>query len=126
MIDYRNYNVWKLSHELVLKIYPLLHLYPKYEERNVIDQIRRAVVSIPTNIAEGCGKDTQKELVRYLYIASGSAHEVDYLLLLSRDLRYLADADYYALQNDIVSIKKMLASLINKIRIAINNESNKG
>ncbi|MTH30916.1 four helix bundle protein [Myroides pelagicus] len=59
-------------------------------------------------------------------MASGSAHEVEYLLLLSRDLRYIRDAEYYALQNDIVSIKKMFASLINKIKIAINNESNKG
>ncbi|AJA68116.1 four helix bundle protein [Myroides odoratimimus] len=122
MIDYRNYNVWKLSHELVLKIYPLLNLYPKYEERNLIDQIRRAVVSIPTNIAEGCGKDTQKELVRYLYIASGSAHEVEYLIFLSKDLGYLNENDFYSVQNDIVSIKKMLVVLIKRIRETMDSK----
>lgn len=120
MIDYRNYHVWKISHQLVLKLYPIIKTYPLYEQNNVVDQLRRAVVSIPTNIAEGCGKDTQKELIRYLYISSGSAHEVEYLLLLSKDLGYLSDIDYFQLQESIVSIKKMLAVLIKKIKQAMS------
>lgn len=63
MIDYKKYNVWHISHQLVLKIYIITNAFPKSEQFNLIDQMKRAAVSIPTNIAEGCGRETQKELV---------------------------------------------------------------
>lgn len=119
MVDYRNYKVWQVSHQFVLKVYPILKIYPQQEQHNLVDQLKRAVVSIPTNIAEGCGKDTQKELIRYLYIASGSAHEVEYLLFLSKELGYIHKEVYTILNQDIVSIKKMLAVLIKKIKEAV-------
>ncbi|MGG5507046.1 four helix bundle protein [Myroides sp. C20-1] len=91
-----------------MKTYLVLQAFPSYKQFNLTDQLRRAVVSIPTNIVEGCSKDTQKELIRYLYISSGSTHEVEYLLLLSKDLGYLKEIDYLQLQEDVVSIKKCL------------------
>ena len=78
MIDYRKYNVWQKAHQLVLDTYSVTAMFPKTEQFNLISQINRAAVSIPTNIAEGCGRQTQKELIRFLYISSGSAHELEY------------------------------------------------
>ena len=115
MVDYRKYNVWQKAHQLVLELYNVTESFPKKEQFNLISQINRAVVSVPTNIAEGCGRETQKELIRYLYIASGSAHELDYLILLSKDLNYIDGGLYDELSLKITEIKKMLASLIRKI-----------
>jgi len=115
MIDYKKYNVWQKSHQLVLNIYPITATFPKSEQFNLISQINRASLSIPTNIAEGCGRETQKELMRFLYISSGSAHELEYLLLVSKDLKFIDENLYTQLYSDINEIKRMLASLIRKI-----------
>jgi len=116
MIDYKKYNVWQKSHKLVLKVYAMTNTFPKSEQFNLISQINRASISIPTNIAEGCGREAQKELIRYLYISSGSAHELEYLILISKDLKFINDKTVEGLLSEIISIKKMLASLINKIK----------
>lgn len=115
MIDYRKYNVWKKSHQLVLDVYSITSKFPKAEQFNLISQINRAVVSIPTNIAEGCGRETQKELIRFLYVSSGSTHELEYLLFLSTELKYLELEISKKILSDIDEIKRMLASLIRKI-----------
>lgn len=115
MIDYRKYVVWQKSHQLVLDIYPVTSTFPKSEQFNLISQINRACISIPTNIAEGCGRETQKELIRFLYISSGSAHELEYLLLVSKDLNFIDENLYTKLHSDINEIKRMLAVLIRKI-----------
>ena len=115
MVDYKKYTVWQKSHLLVLDIYPITATFPKSEQFNLISQINRACLSIPTNIAEGCGRETQKELIRFLYISSGSAHELEYLLLVSKDLKFIDENLYIKLYSDINEIKKMLASLIRKI-----------
>ncbi|MFC6860610.1 four helix bundle protein [Zunongwangia atlantica] len=120
MIDYRKYTVWQKSHQLVLEIYSLTAYFPESEKFNLVSQIKRAAVSIPTNIAEGCGRETQKELVRFLFISSGSAHELEYLLLLSKDLKYINQEKYEAASAKIIEIKKMLASLIRKINSTIH------
>lgn len=114
MIDYRKYNVWKKSHQLVLDVYSVTSNFPKVEQFNLISQINRAVVSIPTNIAEGC-RETQKELIRFLYISSGSTHELEYLVFLSTELNYLEVEVSKKILSDIDEIKRMLASLIRKI-----------
>ena len=115
MVDYRKYKVWQKSHTLVLEIYKLTLFFPRKEQYNIISQINRAAVSIPTNIAEGCGRQTQKELIRFLYIAAGSAHEMEYLFLLSIDLNYIDNEKYEMLSLKISELKKMLSSLISKI-----------
>ncbi|MFC1508842.1 four helix bundle protein [Candidatus Omnitrophota bacterium] len=78
MKDFRQLEVWKRSHELTLKIYKLTKSFPKEELYGVTSQIRRAALSIPTNIAEGCGRKGDVELSRFLVISLGSASELDY------------------------------------------------
>ncbi len=79
-------------------------------------QIRRSSASIPANIAEGCGRNGDRELTRFLQIAMGSASEVEYHLLLAHDLGIVGERDYEQLNNNIVEVKRMLAALIKKTR----------
>nr|WP_299337697.1 four helix bundle protein [Allomuricauda sp.] len=116
MVNYRNYKVWQRSHDLVLEIYRVTENYPESEQFGLVSQMRRASISVPTNIAEGCGRETQKELVRFLYISSGSAHELDYLVLISQELGFLATSKSEILLKEIDEIKKMLAALIMAIK----------
>lgn len=119
MVNYKNYLVWQKSHKLVFEVYKILEIFPKDEQFNLVSQIKRASISIPTNIAEGCGRETQKELIRFLYISSGSAHELDYLVLISTELGFVSNEKSTFLLNEIEEIKKMLASLIVKIKSTI-------
>ncbi len=89
MVDYRNYKVWQKSHNLVLDIYKTTRSLHKTEQFNFVSQINRSVLSIPTNIVEGCGRETRKELIRFLYISSGSAHELGYLILAASELNFI-------------------------------------
>ncbi len=89
MRDFKKYDIWQLSHLLTLDIYKLTSEFPKEEIYNLTSQIRRASSSIPTNISEGCGRNSDKEFNQFLNIALGSANETEYLLILSRDLQYL-------------------------------------
>ena len=83
---------------------------------NLTSQINRSCISIPANIAEGCGRETQKELVRFLYISSGSAHELEYLLLVSSDLEFIGKKETKEILSSIAEIKKMLFALITTIK----------
>jgi len=119
MIDYKKYNVWQKAHQLVLDVYVITATFPKTEQFNLISQINRAAVSVPTNIAEGCGRETQKELIRFLYIASGSAHELEYLILLSTDLKFISKEKSEKITSELTEIKKMLGALIKKINATL-------
>ena len=88
-MHWKDLDVWKKSHELVLKVYEVSKRFPKNETYAAVDQIRRAVTSIPANIVEGQSKNTTKEYIQFLYNARGSLEEVRYFLLLSKDLGYL-------------------------------------
>lgn len=116
MVDYRNYTVWKKAHALVLDIYKTTRSFPSEEKFNLISQINRAALSIPTNIVEGCGRETQKEFLRFLHISSGSAFELEYLILVSTDLNFIDSVDSKKLMTEIMEIKKMLYALIQKIK----------
>jgi four helix bundle protein len=94
MKDFRDLMVWEKSHCLTLDIYGRTASFPKHELYGLTSQIRRCSASLGANIAEGCGKRGSNEFQRYLQIASGSASELDYHLLLSRDLGFLPEADY--------------------------------
>jgi four helix bundle protein len=89
MRDFRKYEVWQLSHSLVLDIYSISKNFPKEEQFNITSQLRRACASIPTNISEGCGRNSDKEFNQFLNIALGSASETEYLIILSQDLNLL-------------------------------------
>jgi four helix bundle protein len=116
MGDFHRLAVWKKSHQLTLRIYAASGSFPRGEQYSLTSQLRRAASSIPANIAEGCGRDTDPELARYCGIALGSASELEYHLLLSRDLTYLADDLYQELTREVDEVKRMLASLITRIR----------
>lgn len=115
MRDFRKYNVWEQSHKLTLDIYSLTKNFPSEEKYGLTSQIRRACSSIPTNIAEGCGKISEKDFARYLGISFGSASELEYLILLSKDLNFIDNEKYQLIHQEIVAIKKQLYHLINKI-----------
>jgi four helix bundle protein len=119
VIDFKTLKVWSKAHEMTLVIYQTTQHFPPDERYGLTSQMRRASASIPTNIAEGCGRDSDGELARFCQIALGSAHELDYQLLLARDLGYLDNMDYARLNNAIQEIEKMLYSFIRKIRTRI-------
>jgi four helix bundle protein len=110
MRDFRNIKAWEKSHSLTLGIYKATTKFPSHEQFGLTAQVRRASVSIPSNIAEGCGRNTENELKRFLEIALGSASEVEYQLLLARDLHYLDSATYTELSNQVIEVKKMLSA----------------
>ena len=116
MKDFRQLKVWEKSHQLALAIYNATKEFPKEELYGLTSQIRRASMSIPTNIAEGCGRNTDAEFARFLQIAMGSASETEYQLLLSNDLGFLNKEQYDKLNIDVTEIKRMLASLLKTLR----------
>ena len=116
MRDFRKLQVWERSHELTLKIYELTSQFPREEIYGLTNQIRRACTSIPTNIAEGCGRESTADFARFLQIAMGSASETEYLILLAHNLKYFNAKQYVELTDAIVSVKKMLTSLLKNIR----------
>ena len=116
MQDFKDLIVWKKAHENVLLIYRLSKGFPKEEQFGLTNQLRRAATSIPTNIAEGAGKSTQKDFANFLQTSLGSAQEVEYLLLLSYELKYLNQQDYSKINLLNNEVKAMLNSLIKKVR----------
>ena len=101
---------------MTLAIYKATRVFPKEELYGLTSQIRRSGASIPANIAEGCGRDGDRELSRFLQIAMGSASEVEYHLLLAYNLGFLEERDYEQLNSEVVEVKRMLAALIKKTR----------
>ncbi len=118
MRDFRQLRVWEDSHRLTLDIYRITNRFPKEELFSLTGQIRRSVVSIPSNIAEGCGRGTNKEYAQFLQIAMGSASELDYQFLLSRDLGYLNASNYKRINDKIIRVKRQLVALLRKVREA--------
>ena len=115
MKDFRRLQVWTKAHRLTLEIYRTTSQFPREELYGLTSQLRRCSASMGANIAEGCGKDGNRELFRFLQIASGSASELDYHLLLSRDLNYINDSEYQRLGKQLLEFRRMLTSLIKKV-----------
>jgi four helix bundle protein len=116
MQNFRNLKVWHKAHTVTLDVYCRTALFPKHEMFGLTSQIRRAAASIGANIAEGCGRDGDAELCRFLQIAMGSASELEYHLLLSRDLEFLNGSEYNLLNREVTEVKRMLSTLINSIK----------
>jgi len=112
MQDFQKLSVWKKSHALTLEVYAVTRSFPKDELYSLTSQTRRSAASIPANIAEGCGRDGGADLARFLQIALGSASELEYHLLLARDLRFLEGESWRELTSAVCEIKQMLTSLI--------------
>lgn len=110
MKDFKKLKVWEKSHRLVLAVYKVTTKFPRNELYALTSQIRRACVSIPANIAEGCGRSGDAELARFLQFSMGSASELEYLLLLAHDLEFLKSSDYERLTSQVLEAKRMLTS----------------
>ncbi|MBL7733307.1 MAG: four helix bundle protein [Chitinophagaceae bacterium] len=118
MQNYKELKVWAKAHSFTLKVYEVTKLFPREELYSLTNQLRRAASSVPANIAEGCGKNSQADFANYLNIALGSANEAEYYLILSKDLGYISVANFEPLIKSVNEIKAMLISFITKIRKA--------
>lgn len=116
MKNFRDLVVWQKAHQLTLNVYRATAHFPREESFGLTSQLRRAASSVAANIAEGGGRSGQAEFAWFLHVAAGSANEVEYHLLLARDLGYLIEADYARLLNELIEVKKMLAALISKTK----------
>ncbi len=116
MRDFKKYEVWQLSREFCSSIYSKTKDYPKEELYGLTSQIRRATVSIPTNISEGCGKNSDKEFANFINISLGSALEVENLLIISNDLGYMDKEVFKNFETKINTIKRKLYTLHQKLK----------
>ena len=115
MRDYRKYKVWELGHEITLEVYKLTQDFPKQEMYGITSQMRRASSSIPANIAEGCGRESDAEFKRFLVISQGSANELEYFTVLAKDLGYVKESVFLKLNDKVDKARRSLNSLINKL-----------
>ena len=115
MKDFHELKVWQKAHQLTLAVYLITATLPREELYGLTSQIRRSCSSIPANLAEGCGRNGDAEFARFCSIAMGSASELEYHLLLSRDLKLIKSKDYEELAQRTIEVKRMLTALIQKL-----------
>jgi four helix bundle protein len=118
MRDYQKYEMWIEAHQVALLVYnQVAPRIPRTEQFGLTSQLKRAACSVPLNIAEGCGRNSEKDFVHFLDMSLGSAHELEYCILLVKDLGYLEIDEFIPLNRKINSIKAMLITLIKMIRV---------
>jgi four helix bundle protein len=113
--NYKELNVWQKSYKLCLDVYRITASFPKEEKFGLTSQVRRSAVSVPSNIAEGYGRKTTADYVRYLYIAYGSNCELETQMMLSRDLDYIGNAAIKEYIDEINEVERMLKALIKSL-----------
>jgi four helix bundle protein len=116
MRDFRELKVWQKAHQLALSVYKATRPFPREEVYGLTGQMRRACTSIPANIVEGSGRGTDPEVVRFLQIAMGSAAELEYFLLLARDLGYLNGTIHDHLASEVIQVRRMLNLFIQRLK----------
>jgi len=116
MRNFRELVVWQKAHCLAVVLYKVTKFFPKEELYGLTSQMRRACVSIPANIAEGCGRSSDADFARFLHIAMGSACELEYHLLLAQELGFFEKNEGESLLVELSGVKKMLSSLIKKLK----------
>ena len=114
MSDYKDLDVWKKAVSFVLTIYETVKNFPQEERYALTDQMKRAAVSIPSNIAEGASRNTKKEFIQFLYIASGSASELETQIIIAQRLNYIDNVTI--LLADLTIIRKMINALISALK----------
>ena len=115
MHNYKDLKVWQKGRELVREVYSVTESFPDLEKFGLVSQIRRSTISICSNIAEGTGRNTEKEFLNFLKIGRGSSFETETLLILSNDLGYLKESDFNSLIGKVTEIQRMLHGLIKSI-----------
>jgi four helix bundle protein len=116
MRNFRDLEVWRKAHRTTLVVYKVSDAFPRTEMYGLTSQMRRAASSVGANIAEGCGSDSQMEFGRYLFNAMKSATELEYHLLLARDLGMLPEESFSRVQRMVAETRRMLAALIRTVR----------
>lgn len=122
--SFKDLEVWRAAHEYVLAIYKTTASFPKTEEYRLTNQLIRASISIPANIAEGCGRKTTAELIHFLTISRGSTEECKYFIILCKDLGYIHVEEFTTLSYSLDSIGKMLNGLLNSLKQKVAQKSN--
>lgn len=117
MGDYESLKVWQRAHQITLEVYQLSASFPAAERYALTSQVRRSAVSIPSNLAEGAGRNSQRELARFCRIALGSANELHYQMRLARDLRFLTAETHEPIARDIVDLRRMIARFITTLGV---------
>jgi four helix bundle protein len=123
MRNYRDLQVWSKAHNLTLELYRISRGFPREEMYGITGQLRRAAVSIGANLAEDCGRRTSTELARFVRIAMGSASELDYHLLLCRDLGFMSGDDFTGSAAKLTEVRKMLTSFLQSVEEQIETQS---
>lgn len=123
MRDYKKYDIWKLAHLLALEIYKVTESFPKSEIFGLTSQARRAVTAINLNFVEGCGRGSDEDFKRVLRIASGEAFEIEYILLLAKDLNYITEEQFQYLSPKATELKMKISKLILKIEEDIKQKN---
>jgi four helix bundle protein len=113
--DFHELKVWQKAHQLTLEVYRITATFPRQELYGLTSQLRRSCASIPANLAEGCGRTGDAELARFCSIAMGSASELEYHLLLARDLKLIPSKEHEELSQRSTELKRMLAGLLQKL-----------
>lgn len=125
MNNYKKLKVWNNSVELAIEIYEKVKTFPKHELYGLTDQIKRSSISIPSNIAEGSGRNSQLEFNIFLSIASGSAAELNTQLIIANRLKYFSDNDFGDIQNKLEALHKMIYKLQGVVQKSINDKKQK-
>jgi four helix bundle protein len=115
MRDFTKLVIWQRSHQLTLNIYKITKQYPKEELFGLTSQMRRSSSAIPTNIAEGSGRNTNPQFKHFLEIATGSASELQNQLILSKDLEYISEITFNELHNETIEVRKMINAYGNQL-----------
>jgi len=118
---FKDLNAWKEGHILVLMIYKITQKFPHEEQFGLTNQLRRAVVSFTSNIAEGFSRNSYKEKSQFYSMALGSLTEVQNQLIIAKDIHYISEKEFIELENQIITISKITNGLIKKSRTLIHN-----
>ena len=118
--SFRDLEAYKESKELVKEVYGLLRKFPKEEQYALCDQLRRAIISVPSNIAEGMGRVSTKEQIHFLEIAYGSLREVDCQLDIAKDLGYISDEELQNVENQLDKVAALIAGMRNQRSASLN------
>jgi four helix bundle protein len=121
ILSYQDLDVWKQTRGLVKSVYALSKKFPKDEQFGLTNQLRRAVISVPSNIAEGCGRNYSKDSIQFFFIARGSLYELETQLTLSLDLQYISEEELRIIIEQITRCKKLLNGFINYYQQKSNN-----
>jgi four helix bundle protein len=116
MRNFRDLKVWEKGHRMTLAVYKATATFPHDELYGLTNQMRRSSVSVPANIAEGCGRGSDADLARFLQMAAGSASEPEYHILLANELGLMEDREYERLTGEVTEVKRMLTSFIQKLK----------